>query len=217
MTNVLTPSKVGYRDLREYLALLEARGLLKRISAEVDLNHEVGAIAARSLERKGPALMFENSKGYKGQPLVANIISTTQQLAVAFNTEADEEVIHERVVEGMNKRIPSVTLASGPCKEVIITGDDIDIDIFPTPMWHELDGGRFIGTTAGIVTCDPQTGELNMGTYRVRSRTSGRSPWPAGFAAATRRPAAGGGDHILENFKAASRPRWRSSWAWIRC
>ena len=83
--------RVEYKDLREYLKLLESAGLLHRIKAEVDLKHEIGAIAARSLDRKGPALLFENVKGYAGMPLVANIISTTKQIAVAFNTEADEE------------------------------------------------------------------------------------------------------------------------------
>jgi UbiD family decarboxylase len=160
-------SRVKYKDLREYLKLLEFAGLLHRIKAEVDLKHEIGAIAARSLERKGPALLFENVKGYAGMPLVANIISTTTQLAVAFDTEVDEEKIHERIVDGMRHRIPSITLPSGPCKDVIITGEVIDINMIPTPYWHEQDGGRYLGTTAGIVTRDPITGCLNMGSYRV--------------------------------------------------
>jgi 4-hydroxy-3-polyprenylbenzoate decarboxylase len=101
----MSSAAVGYTDLREYLALLEAKRLLHRVAAEVDPQDEVGAIAARSLERKGPALYFENVRGYRGLPLVANIISTTDQLAVAFNTEADEKVIHERVVHGMMQRM----------------------------------------------------------------------------------------------------------------
>ncbi len=131
-----TKSRVKYKDLREYLQLLESAGLLHRIKAEVDLKHEIGAIAARSLERMGPALLFENVKGYVGIPLVANIISTTKQLAVAFNTEADEEKIHKHVVEGISHRIQSITLPSGPCKDVIITGEGIDIDTIPTPYWQ---------------------------------------------------------------------------------
>ncbi len=71
----------------------------------------MGAVAARSLERKGPALLFENVKGYRDMPLVTNMISTTKQLAIAFNTEADEETILKKVVEGMTYRIPSVTAA----------------------------------------------------------------------------------------------------------
>jgi 4-hydroxy-3-polyprenylbenzoate decarboxylase len=191
---------VQYTDLRDYMKLLEEKNLVQRITCEVDPVHEMGAIAARSLARKGPAIIFENIKGYPGMPLVTNIISTTQQLAVTFNTEADEEVIHERVVAGMNARIPSRTLATGPCKDVIITGDGIDIDIVPTPVWHELDGGRFLGTTAGIVTCDPHNGALNMGTYRVQIKDKTTLSLVGkihGFNATT---GPGGGDHILENY-----------------
>jgi 4-hydroxy-3-polyprenylbenzoate decarboxylase len=59
-----TKSQGDYKGLREYLELLESAGLLHRIKAEVDLNHEIGAIAAWSLERKGPALLLEHAKGY---------------------------------------------------------------------------------------------------------------------------------------------------------
>src|SRR6266508_650291 len=99
--------KVEYQDLREYLALLESADLLHRVTAPVDLKHEIGAICARSLDRHGPALVFENVKGYEGIPFVANIISTTEQVAIAFNTTPDEESIFARVVNGLNNRIPS--------------------------------------------------------------------------------------------------------------
>lgn len=191
---------VEYTGLRDYLKLLEAKNLVHRITCEVDPVHEMGAIAARSLARKGPALWFENIKGYAGQPLVTNIISTTQQLAVAFNTDADEEVIHERVVAGMNARIPSQTLSTGPAKDVIITGDDVDVGIFPTPVWHELDGGPFIGTTAGVVTRDPLTGYMNMGTYRVQIINKTTLSLVGKIHGRNSTAGPGGGDHILENF-----------------
>jgi phenyl-phosphate phosphatase/carboxylase subunit beta len=194
-----TKSRVKYKDLREYLQLLESAGLLHRIKAEVDLKHEIGAIAARSLERKGPALLFENVKGYAGMPLVTNIISTTEQLAVAFNTEADEEKIHERIVAGMRHRIPSITLPSGPCKDVIIMGEGIDIDMIPTPYWHEQDGGRYLGTTAGIVTRDPITGCLNMGSYRVMIKDRYTLSMAGGLRGRESSTGPGGGDHILDN------------------
>lgn len=147
MSKATVPGKlrVEYKDLREYLQLLESAGLLHRIRAEVDLQDEIGAITARSLERGGPALFFENIKGYPGKPLVSNIISSTKQLAITFNTEADEEEIHQRVLEGMNHRISSVVKSTGPCKEAIIKGDDIDIYMIPTPRWHALDGGQYMG------------------------------------------------------------------------
>lgn len=203
--NVSARPPVGYRDLREYLQLLEAKGLLHRIEAEVDLVHEVGAIAARSLERKGPALVFENIKGYAGKSLAANIISTTQQLAVAFNAEPEEELIHQRVVQGMTERIASVTLPTGPCKDVIIKGDAVDIDILPTPVWHEHDGGRFLGTTTGAVTRDPLTGFLNMGSYRVMIKSKNTLSMVAKARGRTSTAGPAGGDHILAN-EQAGRP-----------
>src|SRR5437773_2782533 len=65
----------GYKNIREYLAALEEAGMLKHVTAEVDLTHEIGAIAARSLEEGGPALIFENIKGYPGMPLAVNMVS----------------------------------------------------------------------------------------------------------------------------------------------
>ena len=192
---------VGYKDLREYLQLLEEKGLLHRIKAAVDLRFEIGAIAARSLEQKGPALLFENIEGYEAMPLVANVISTTKQLAVAFNTEADEELIHQRVVRGMDARIPSIVLNTGPCKDVIIKAADVDIDMVPTPCWHEHDGGRYLGTTSGFVTRDPLTGDLNMGSYRVMIKDKQTLSMAGGLRGRQSTTGAGGGDHILDNEK----------------
>ena len=116
-TGAMPQGTVKYRDLRGYLRLLEEAGLLHRITAEVDLKHEMGAICARSLAREGPALLFENVKGYPGMPFVANILSTLAQLGIVFNVDPDEEKLYERAVYGMDHRMPSVVLEAGPCKE----------------------------------------------------------------------------------------------------
>jgi UbiD family decarboxylase len=195
--------QVGYKDLREYLDVLDSRKLLHRIKAEVELQDEIGAVAARSLERKGPALLFESIKGYPGMVLAANIISTTPQMAAAFNTEPDEEMIHRRVVDGMTRRIASVTLPTGPCKEVVVAESDVDmIRIVPTPRWHERDGGRYLGTTAGFVTCDPLNGQLNMGSYRVMIKDRTMVSMAGGLRGRQSSTGSGGGDHILDNEKA---------------
>ena len=55
---------MGFMDLREWMALLEKTGELRRVTAEVDWDREIGAVARRVLEKKGPALLFENIKGY---------------------------------------------------------------------------------------------------------------------------------------------------------
>jgi 4-hydroxy-3-polyprenylbenzoate decarboxylase len=206
---------VPYTDLRGYLGLLEAAGLLQHITAEVDPKHELGAICARSLDRQGPALQFDNITSYAGKALVANLISTLDQVAIAFNTDADEGRIHERVVDGLKNRVPSEVVQSGPCKQVIHTGDDIDIYEFPSPVWHELDGGPFLGTTAGCITRDPQTGAHNMGAYRVMIKDrdtltmNARGPHPVGSTVTGSSyggPTDPGADaHILYN-EASGRP-----------
>jgi UbiD family decarboxylase len=158
--------KVQYRDLREYLDLLEEAGLLKHVTGEVDLEHEIGALCTVGQEKGGPALLFENIKGYKGKPLVSNIIYSLDELAVVFNTDPDPDKIYDIIVEGHKNRIPSVVLESGPCKEEKFFGDDINLYEMPTPVWHELDGGPYIATAAGVIDRDLDTGILNMGTYR---------------------------------------------------
>lgn len=157
----------GFRDIREYIEHLDSKGLLTRVTAEVDLKHEIGAICAMSLDRKGPGLLFENIAGYPGMSLVANILSTTEQLAAALDAPADQDKIYERIVWGTENRIESKIVPTGPCKEVIDTGEDVDLYKFPTPWWHELDGGQYIGTTSACITKDPDTGVHNMGNYRV--------------------------------------------------
>ena len=166
MAATSTRNKVAYKDLRGYLDQLEEAGLLKHVSTEVDLKHEIGAICARDMERHGPGLVFNNVKGYPGKTLVSNIIYSVEQLGIAFNTDADPDAIYSAVVEGHKNRIPSVVLDTGPCKEVKQFGDDVNILEMPTPIWHELDGGQYIGTAAGVIDRNPDTGVLNMGTYR---------------------------------------------------
>jgi len=160
-------SRIKFKDLRGYLSLLEAGGLLKRVKAEVDLKHEIGAICVKSLKRRGPGLLFENIKGYKGMPLVTNILSRTEQLAVAFGTEADHLKIYEVIHEAKSVPISPRIVEEAPCQEEIHVGDDVDVYEFPTPWWHELDAGQYIGTTAGVITVDPDTGYLNLGMYRA--------------------------------------------------
>ena len=61
------------------------------------------------------------------------------------------------------RRRPST---SGPVLDNVLEGDDVDLEQFPTPLWHEKDGGRYIGTGDAVITRDPETGAVNVGTYR---------------------------------------------------
>src|SRR5438874_13121401 len=139
-TRTVEPKTGGYEDIRSYMEALEERGLLKHVTAEVDLKHEIGAIAARSLEQEGPALVFENIKGYPGMPLVVNLVSNNKQLGLAFGTEPDEAKIYEKLVFGMRNRIPSRIRETGPVKEQIQRDDEVELYTLPTPFWSVQDG-----------------------------------------------------------------------------
>jgi 4-hydroxy-3-polyprenylbenzoate decarboxylase len=69
---------------------------------------------------------------------------------------------------------PCQEVASGPITENVEIGDAVDLDKFPVPLWHELDGGPYIGTGVGVITRDPDTGWVNMGTYRVQRHDRNR-------------------------------------------
>ena len=197
--------RVAYTDMRDFIRLLDEQGLVQRVDAEVDPVHELGAVAARSLERQGPAIIFDNVKGYPGKPVVVNLLSTIEQVALAFGTEPDEERIHERVVDGMDHRMPSVEVSSAPCQEVVVTGDDADLYFIPTPVWHEFDGGPYLATTAGVVTRDPVTGILNIGLYRAMIKDKQTLSLSGGVRGRESSTGPGGGDHILSN-EAEGRP-----------
>ena len=78
-----------YKDLRDFIALLEARGLLKRIKQEIDPHLEMTEICDRTLRAGGPALLFENPKGY-AIPVLANLFGTTERVALGMGQESVE-------------------------------------------------------------------------------------------------------------------------------
>jgi 4-hydroxy-3-polyprenylbenzoate decarboxylase len=154
-------------DLREFLSLCEKEGELKRIKAEVDWNLEMSHVAKLNEERGGPALLFEKVKGYP-TPVVSSLCTTTSRLAMIMGmpkTTTLVELMREWVKRTANK-IPPKWVSSGPCKENVLKGDQINLLKFPVPKVFPRDGGRFFGTTAYTVSKDPETGWLNIGVYR---------------------------------------------------
>ena len=79
------------RDLRGFLELLEARGQLRRISAPVDPDLELAAIADRVLGCGGPALLFENVKG-SSIPVAVNLLGTLERVLWSMGMERPEEL-----------------------------------------------------------------------------------------------------------------------------
>ena len=161
----------GFADLRTWLDQFEAAGELKRIQAQVNWDREIGTIARRSFTTKGPTLLFENIKDHQNtrcKRLATALLHKRTRFAMVLGAEPNATVreLVQYVRRKNQELIPPVVVESGPVKENIVKGKDVDLHQFPTPIWHHLDGGRYILTFAGIVTRDPVTGILNMGVYR---------------------------------------------------
>ena len=80
------------KDMRDFIAKAEEAGQLKRISAEVDWNLELSHIAKLNEEKGGPALLFENVKGYDS-PVITSVCTTTQRLALIMNAPRDSTLV----------------------------------------------------------------------------------------------------------------------------
>jgi phenylphosphate carboxylase beta subunit len=157
------------KDLRDFIALGEPEGLVHRVKAEVDWNLELSHIAKLNEEKLGPALLFENVKGYTS-PVMTSVCTTTQRLAVLMRMPKETSLVGlmEQWVKVGDNLIPPVWVErdQAPCKENIMKGKDIDLFKFPVPKWYPKDGGRFIGTAHYIISKDPDSGWINLGTYR---------------------------------------------------
>ena len=162
---------MAYQSMRDWMARLEKEGLLKRITTEVDWNLELGAITRRVADQEGPALLFENIKGYRSTPcrrLFAGGLGSRERLALALGLPGGTGYrgIVEFMKQRLEKRIDPVKVATGPVKENIVKGDAVNLYDFPVPRWNHLDGGRYINTYSTQVTMDPDTKIMNLGIYR---------------------------------------------------
>lgn len=159
-------------DLRTYIEACRKADELQVVSAPVDWNMEISHVSKLVEERKGPALLFENVMGYD-TPVFTGAFATTKRLAIMLglphgNTlcESAQAWMHKSIsAEGL---IKAKEVKDGPVLENVLQGDKVDLNMFPVPRFFPLDGGRYIGTTVFVVLKDPETGETNLGTYRMQ-------------------------------------------------
>jgi 4-hydroxy-3-polyprenylbenzoate decarboxylase len=156
-------------DLRDFVSQCEKVGQLKRVKTEVDWDLEISHICKIAEEKSGPALLFENVKGYSS-PVLTGAFATTQRLAMILGKDPKLSLV-ELTKEWVNLSVKDVILAKevkeGPIFENIVDGDKIDTFAFPSPKFYELDGGRYFGTAVFMVIQDPENGKVNLGTYRM--------------------------------------------------
>ncbi|MFG6668330.1 4-hydroxy-3-polyprenylbenzoate decarboxylase [Halomonas sp. HNIBRBA4712] len=175
-----------YKDLRDFIEALEARGELKRVKAEVDPYLEITEICDRTLRAGGPALLFENVKGHD-MPLLGNLFGTPQRVAMgmgqdsvealrevgkllAFLKEPDppkglkdawEKLPIFKQVLSMGPRV----VRKAPVQEVVFEGDEVDLDQLPIQHCWPGDAAPLV-TWPLVITRGPNKKRQNLGIYR---------------------------------------------------
>jgi len=177
---------VSYRDLREFVAQLEARGELKRIGVPVSPRLEMTEICDRVLRSGGPALLFERPTGHE-MPVLANLFGTVGRVAAAMGAKDGSELrevgkllaylkepeppsglrdlwdkfpVFRRVLDMAPKE-----RSSPPCQEIVREGRDVDLSALPIQTCWPADAGPLI-TWGLTVTRGPHKKRQNLGIYR---------------------------------------------------
>ena len=139
------------KDLRDWIEEVKAGRELKLIDG-AEPKEEIGGIVDIYMRKMGnPAVMFDQVPGFpKGHRVIANILTSTPRINIALGLPPDGSVL-EQIQWWRNyfKNAPSKptkAVNGGPLLDNVLEGKDVDIEKIPTPVWHELDGGPYIGT-----------------------------------------------------------------------
>jgi len=161
---------MAFSDLRAFIDAVAKIGELKQIDG-ADWNLEIGCLTELLAEQDGPLLLFDSIVGYpKGFRIAANVLASARRFALALGLPADASKLE--ILRRWRNKVRDLTpfapkdVGSGPVLENVLDGEGVDLAIFPTPKWHEHDGGRYIGTGDMVVVKDPDSGWINVGTYR---------------------------------------------------
>lgn len=175
-----------YKDLRDFLTLLESKGELKRISQEIDPYLEMTEISDRTLRAGGPALLFENPKGFD-IPVLCNLFGTPKRVALGMG---QEEVSALREVgkllaflkepeppKGFKElwqtlpqykqvlNMPTKVLSKADCQQIVLSGDEVDLYQLPIMQCWKDDVAPLI-TWGLTITKGPNKKRQNLGIYR---------------------------------------------------
>ena len=148
-----------FEDLRGFLAHLESQRQLLRVKDEVGVKYEIAAGMRKTSDIEGPALLFENVKGYPGWRVLGGLFATRKLVALGLGVP--QEQMLERYLTLEDKRIPPEIVSSAPCKEIKWTGEQIDLSKLPIVTHAGKDVGPYV--TIGVqVGKDPDTGIRNL-------------------------------------------------------
>jgi 4-hydroxy-3-polyprenylbenzoate decarboxylase len=175
-----------YRDLRDFLDKLEARGELRRIAVPISPRLEMTEVCDRTLRRGGPALLFENPAGFE-MPVLGNLFGTPQRVAMGMGQDSPEALREvgnllaflrqPEPPSGMRDawdKLPVfrqiLTMAprsvrTGPCQARILEGADVDLAALPVQTCWPEDAGPLV-TWGLVITRGPERERQNLGIYR---------------------------------------------------
>ena len=175
-----------YRDLRDFIHQLEKLGELKRISVEVDPYLEMTEICDRTLKKGGPALLFENPKGFD-IPVLGNLFGTPKRVALGMG-QTDIDALQEvgellaflkqpeppKGVRDAIQKLPVFKqvlnmapkiIKSAPCQEVILEKEQVDLTRLPVQTCWPNDAAPLV-TWPLVITKGPEKERQNLGIYR---------------------------------------------------
>ena len=201
--------QVAFTDLREWIEEAGALGEIREVKG-LSWQQDIGMASELILhDENAPCVIFgEVPDTLPGSRILVNFFGGKRaRMTLGFPPHLSKlelsEAFRAHYLADL-KRIPPRFVNDGPIFENVITGDAVDVSIFPTPKWHEDDGGRYIGTGSFNVTRDPDEGWINCGTYRVMIHDA------QDRSASTSRPASTAASSATSTWRAASRCRSRS-------
>ncbi|WMN58493.1 4-hydroxy-3-polyprenylbenzoate decarboxylase [Pseudoalteromonas xiamenensis] len=175
-----------YKDLRDFIALLEDKGELVRVTQPVSTYLEMTEIADRTLRAGGPAILFENPIGHS-VPVLANLFGTPKRVAMGMGQEDVNELREvgkllaflkepeppKGIKEALGQlpvfkqvlNMPTKELKKAPCQDVVIEGDDVDLSTLPIQHCWPGDAAPLI-TWGLTITRGPNKKRQNLGIYR---------------------------------------------------
>lgn len=182
-----------FDDLQDFVATLESRARLKRISQPVSLVHEITEIHRRVLQEEGPALLFEKPVDANGQiqpiPLLANLFGTLERIAWGLGLESGglpqlaelladlrdpkpprsmrdawQKLPHLKAALAMNPR----SVGRAPCQQVIWRGDDLDLDRLPIQTCWPGEPAPLVSWPLVITQAPNDPSDVNVGIYRMQ-------------------------------------------------
>ncbi|MDP2607190.1 MAG: UbiD family decarboxylase [Deltaproteobacteria bacterium] len=198
-----------FSDLRHYISTLEELDQLKVIEG-ASCNLEIGAITEiAAFRKKCPAVLFDSIQGFeKGYRILTNFLSNRTRERLVFGVSNDltdpEAVFHWKNKLKEFVPVEPVEVQNPPVKENVLLGSDVDLMRFPWPKWHQRDGSPYICATSSV-TRDPESGFVNVGSYRFM--LLGKNKIVAHIGSGHH------GDVIRKKYWAKGKPcPWRFSW-----